>query len=159
MTGRYAVNTSVSVDKSRIEIEHILRRYGAEDFIFGSTRGKAMIRFEMNRRQVCFVLPLPEPKDKQFTHTEARNRQRTPEDAHAAWEQACRQKWRALSLAVKAKLEVVASGIATFDDEFMSYILLPGGMTVGDWMAPQIEEAYTSGRMPKLLPEAKALGQ
>ena len=34
----------------------------------------------------------------------------------------------------------------------MSNIVLPGGQTVGDFMKPQIEKAYISGDIPKLLP-------
>jgi hypothetical protein len=28
----------------------------------------------------------------------------------------------------------------------------PNGQTVGEWLKPQIEEAYANGRMPSLLP-------
>lgn len=68
------------------------------------------------------------------------------------WEQACRQRWRALLLVVKAKLEAIETGIATFDGEFMANIVLPGGGTVGDWMTPQIERAYLTGAVPAMLP-------
>ena len=34
----------------------------------------------------------------------------------------------------------------------MANIVLPGGQTVGDFMKPQIEQAYLSGAVPKLLP-------
>jgi hypothetical protein len=67
-------------------------------------------------------------------------------------EVARRQRWRALALAIKAKLEAVESGIATFEEEFMAYIVLPDGQTVGEFLSPQIEAAYSSGRMPPLLP-------
>ena len=64
-----------------------------------------------------------------------------------------RQKWRALALVIKAKLEAVESGIAVFEDEFMAYIVLPGGEeTVGDFMRPQIAEAYRIGAAPNMLP-------
>jgi hypothetical protein len=55
-------------------------------------------------------------------------------------------------LAVKAKLEVVESGISTFEDEFMPHIVLPSGQTVSEWMGPQITAAYLSGLMPPMLP-------
>ena len=34
----------------------------------------------------------------------------------------------------------------------MANIVLPGGQSVGDYMKPQIAQAYQSGKMPKLLP-------
>ena len=48
-----------------------------------------------------------------------------------------------------AKLEVVASGISTFETEFLGNIVLPDGGTVIEWLSPQIEEAYKSGLMPE----------
>ncbi len=68
------------------------------------------------------------------------------------WEQACRQKWRALYLVIKAKLEAVESGISCFEDEFLANIVLPDGSLVGNFMRPQIEQVYSSGNMPALLP-------
>jgi hypothetical protein len=64
---------------------------------------------------------------------------------------ACRQRWRALALVIKAKLEAVESGIATFDEEFMNWILLPNGQTVGDMIRPKIEQVYLTGELPPLL--------
>lgn len=58
-----------------------------------------------------------------------------------AWAQACRQKWRALNIVVKAKLEAVESGIAMFE-EFLAYIVLPNGLTVKDVVVPEIKKAY-----------------
>jgi hypothetical protein len=66
--------------------------------------------------------------------------------------QATRQRWRALALVIKAKLEVVESGISIFEDEFMANIVLPGGDTVGDFRRLQIAEAYRIGKAPDVLP-------
>jgi hypothetical protein len=67
-------------------------------------------------------------------------------------EQAVRQRWRALALVIKAKLEAFESGIETFEQAFLANILLPDGQTVGQWMVPQVEQAYLTGTMPGLLP-------
>ena len=72
--------------------------------------------------------------------------------AEAAHEQATRQRWRALALSIKAKLESVESGIEQFEEAFMAQIVLPNGKTVGEWVAPQIEASYKSGNMPPMLP-------
>lgn len=149
---RYAQDTSVSTDASRAEIEKTLRRYQADQFIYGWDSQAAMVGFRAFGRQVKFVLPLPDRRAREFTHTPERGLERSAGQAEAAWEQACRQRWRALALAIKAKLEAVESGIATFEDEFLAYVLLPNGQTVGEWTRPQLADAYDNGAMPALLP-------
>ena len=145
---RYAERTSVSVEKSRNEIESTLARYGAASFMYGWDGDGAMIAFVMEvaegKRQVRFHLPLPSRDDRRFTH-HSRGR-RTADAAEREWEQACRQRWRALSLVVKAKLEAVESGIADFESEFLAYIMLPDGETVGEWLGPQLAVAYDPDR-------------
>jgi hypothetical protein len=149
---RYAANTEVSVDKSKAEIERILSRYGADEFIYGWGKSGAMIGFRMNGKFIRFTLPLPDRNDREFTHTEYRGTRRTESAAAQAWEQACRQRWRALALVIKAKLEAVESGITTFEDEFLAHIMLPDGHRVGDFMKPQVEKAYSQGLMPRSFP-------
>jgi hypothetical protein len=67
-------------------------------------------------------------------------------------DQAIRQRWRALLLVIKAKLEAVQGGITEFDAEFLPHIVLPDGQTVGDWIIPQVNTAYELGEMPQALP-------
>ena len=49
------------------------------------------------------------------------------------------------------QVEAVESGITTLESESLANILLPGGGTIGEWLAPQIDEAYGTGRMPPML--------
>ncbi|MCP5353204.1 MAG: hypothetical protein H6926_08490 [Chromatiales bacterium] len=147
----YAEKTNVSTDRSRAEIERTLQRYGADQFMYGWESERAMVGFRMAGRQIRFLLPMPDRNDRRYTHTET-GRMRKESAAFSEWEQACRQRWRALSLVIKAKLEAVEAGIAIFEDEFMANIVLPNGRTVSDFMLPQIEAAYETGDMPKLLP-------
>lgn len=149
---RYAADTSVSAEKSRAEIEATLRRYGADSFGYGWEVDRAVVQFRMLDRQVRFVLDMPDRNDRAFTHTPERKTARTPAQAEAAWEQATRQRWRALNLVIKAKLEAVESGISEFEEEFLAHVVLPDGSTVGQWMRPQIETVYATGRMPSMLP-------
>jgi hypothetical protein len=109
-----------------------------------------MIGFEADDRQIRFVLPLPSRDDPEFTKT-PRGKQRIPAQAEKEYEQAVRQKWRALALAIKSKLESVESGIELFEDAFMAQIVIPGGETVGEWMRPQIDEAYRTRSLPSML--------
>jgi hypothetical protein len=152
MAGKYASETTVSAEKSRAEIERTLSRYGATKFMYGWQDESALIAFEMDGRRVQFVLPLPDRNADEFSKTPARRNRRSPTQALAAWEKTCRQKWRALALVIKAKLEAVESGITVFEDEFLAHIVLPDGTTVAQFMVPQIAKAYATGRMPALLP-------
>lgn len=149
---RYAESTSVSSDKSRAEIERTLARYGARSFMYGWDETRAILGFIANDRQVRFLLPMPDRDAREFTHTPERGLKRTPAQVEQAYEQAVRQRWRALALVIKAKLEAVEAGIVTFDEEFAMHFLLPNGQTVGEWVTPQIEAVYAAGTMPALLP-------
>jgi hypothetical protein len=148
---RYAADTSVSTDRSRAEIEATLRRYKADQFGYATNARGATVMFSMGGRHIRFVLPLPDPQAREFTHTPAKGLPRTSAEAERAWEQACRQRWRALALVIKAKLEAVTAGITTIEDEFLAHTVLPDGSTVGQWAKPQLEEAYRIGAMPQSL--------
>jgi hypothetical protein len=143
---KYAVKTDVSVAKSKAEIEDTLQRYGASGFMSGWMGDTAMIAFQVNDRQVKFLLPMPDKENREFTHS-PQGRVRTKEATHVAWEQGCRQRWRALSLAIKAKLEAVECGIVTFDQEFLAHIVGPNGRPIGETIIPQIN----AGTMPRLM--------
>lgn len=125
---------------------------GASSFMYGWQQGSAVVAFDMHDRRIRFDLPMPDRYAREFTHTPSRGEPRSPEQAAKAWGQACRQRWRALALVIKAKLEAVESGITEFESEFLAHICLPGGDTVGNWMRPQIARAYEIGALPPLLP-------
>lgn len=150
-TNRYAANTDVTADRSRGEIERILARYGASSFMYGWDAGRAVLAFTADGRQVRFVLPMPDRHDQAFTLTDT-GRERSGTAADKAYDQAIRQSWRALALVVKAKLEAVAAGIVTFDEEFLAHFVLPGGGTVAEHVIPRVEEAYETGQLGELLP-------
>jgi hypothetical protein len=145
----YAKDTQVSVDRSKGEIERILQRYGAEKFMQGWDQEKAVIAFTYEGRTIQMKLPLPDKAD--FALTPGRQWERKPEDALKHWEQACRQSWRALALMIKAKLAGVESGIATMENEFLAYTLLPSGETIGENTQEAITKMIKTGTMPKLL--------
>lgn len=94
-----------------------------------------------------------------YAATPARRNRRHADDALRAWEQACRQSWRALALVIKAKLEAVEAGISTVDDEFLAHVLLPNGATVGETLGPELDAAAVEGRMPSLIPGLRSLEQ
>jgi len=146
----------VSVEKSKIELERTLRRYDAEKFVSGWEEGRAVVEFQMTGRRVRFFLPLPSKRDPDITHSYGGRHERAPKEIEKAWEQACRQRWRALNLALKAKLEAVESGITSFEEEFLAHFVMPNGRTVGEWAVPAVTKAISSGTMPPLLPASTA---
>lgn len=139
---RYAANTKVPVERSKVEIERTLKRYDIEEFFYGTSPRGDGIGFKYNGRTIKFGIPLPKRKD--FRDTGG---------GEADYKRAIRQQWRILLLALKAKLELVDAGLTTFEDEFLAQTCLQGGQTVSDALRPQIEKMLETGEMPKLLPD------
>jgi len=163
----YAAGTTVAPEKSKAEIEGLLRRYGADQFVSGWSNREAMIGFRAKDRFVRFVLPIPDAESDAFWLPSSREHAKTyatrqgvsrywrlPARARELYEAEVRRLWRALALVIKAKLEAVESGITSFEHEFMAHIVMPDGRTVGQHVSPGIEEAYRTGRVPRLLPAA-----
>lgn len=146
----YAETTTVSVSKTKADIETMIQNAGADQFVSGFKDNMAIIGFTLSNRQIRFVLPLPLKSD--FEFTPGHRKRQNADVINKAWAQACRSKWRSLYLIIKAKLEAVESGISTVEREFFYDIVLPDGQTIGQFMAPQIEEAYETGQMPPMLP-------
>lgn len=135
-----------------MEIERTLTRYGADQFGYGWTELGATVLFRAKGRHVRFILPMPDRTLREFTHTKHSSPQLRSIDAqNAAYEQATRQRWRALALCIKAKLEAVEAGITEFEDEFLAQIIMPDGQTISQHIRPQVQTAYETGRMPALL--------
>lgn len=147
--GVYAEGTEVPAERSKAEIERTLIRYGAQQFASGWRIDAAMIGFIMHNRQIRFVLPIRAKEE--FKLTPAGRRRTYQSDIDNAWAQDTRQRWRALALAIKAKLEAVESGITSFEEEFLAHIVLPDGKTYGEFAIPQIASAYEHKKMPPLL--------
>lgn len=147
--GKYAKDTTVSVERTIEEIRTTLKRYGAIKLATFEDEARAAIAFEMRQRQVKFVMPLPKRADYKYT-TGGRHGNAGTLNPNA-YDQALRQRWRQLLLCIKAKLESVEVGIETFDEAFMAQIVLPSGKTMAEWAVPQIEIAYEKNVMPPLL--------
>lgn len=151
MRGQYATDTSVSVEKSRAEIESVLRKYGCDEFGYVTRPAMAMISFcltssEDKRLRIQMKLPLPPMKDFETVKgAYGKVLSRSPELQARMWEQACRSLWRALLLVIKAKLEAVTVGISTIEREFLADIVLPGGGTVGDSVMAQLPHLPSDG--------------
>jgi hypothetical protein len=146
--GVYAKETEVSPEKSRGEIERTLGRYGATDFGYAVTGDRAQIAFRIGTNTVRMRLAFPPVEDFARTPT-GRARDRTA--AASEREKAIRQRWRALALVVKAKLEAIEAGIATFEEEWFAYLVLPDGSTVFEQASEHYRTAIASGRSVPML--------
>jgi hypothetical protein len=154
---RYAAETTVPSEKSKAEIEATLIRYKASAFTSGwdEEQGAAFIAFRINRLPIKFILPIPPRDAKRFQYRTVRKQsvRATEAQAERAWDQEVRQRWRALLLVVKAKLEAVECNISTIEHEFLAHIVLPGDVTLGEWLDKSGHfEAIRGGQNPLALP-------
>lgn len=125
----YAKRTVVPVERSRGQITTLLERHKASRIMVGYDEECAVVGFLLANTVIRFTVRLP-PR---------------------ASEQRTRQRWRALLLALKAKLECVESGIETFEEAFLSHIVVPGtGRTVGDDLIPRLAEMTSDRGLPQL---------
>lgn len=139
----YAQTTRVPVTQSRAEIERLLERHKAMQYGTAVDYGtrQARVQFRLHDRIVRFVIALPDPK-------KLGNGSRL--------EQAERQRWRALLLVIKAKLESVENAIETFEQAFLANVVMPDDRTVAEILHPVIASAYKDGKMPpQLLPPGR----
>jgi len=134
MTGRrFAEDTRVPVDRTKQELERLLRQHGAEGYASGWDPSQDRVEFLWRGKQIRFVLP------RDTTLSAARR------------EQAERQRWRALLLVVRAKLEAVRAGIAVFEQEFLGFIVVPDtNQTIYEHAAPRLQAGEFSAS--RLLP-------
>ncbi len=150
--GRFAIETNVPVEKSKAEIETLVKRYGATEFTSGWKQESSMIGFRLKELFVRFELPLPNRADKRFSRTDGKSgRKLTPSAGDRKYEQEVRQRGRALTLVVKAKLEAVDVGISTIEQEFLAFIVLPSDLTIGDYMMEHALPQIRLGRNPLAL--------
>lgn len=150
---RYAEGTNVSSMQSRLEIERSILRFGAKNFATFQSDEHAAIMFEIKGRRVKFELALPSRKDAGIaTYMNGSVTFRRTESAiEDRYEQAIRERWRALALLIKAKLAAVDAGITTVEDELLAQTIVPtaeGAATVSQVMQEQITQAYERGMVP-----------
>lgn len=136
----YAKDTSVPVERSKAEIEKLVRKYGADQFQAGWDLTGARVGFKLKDRYVSFRLPIPLSQKDTFV----RGRLVTGVSQEKT-DQLTRSRWRALLLVIKAKLEAVECGISDFETEFLGNIVVGGGKTVADLVKPGLAETYARG--------------
>ena len=147
MSTTYAADTSVPASRSREEVARLLVRYGVSDFATGVVGDDAVVAFVMRQRHVKITVPMT--RREEFKDYRARNGRVV--SGEREYEQATRSRWRSLVLILKAKLEAVASGVVTFEQEFGMHLVLPDGRTVAEHVVPEIRWAYENNQAPPML--------
>lgn len=158
---RYARSTKVEVERTQGQIKKLLDSYGATASGLVENAQVAQIVFEIADRRVRMAIPKPTLDDEaiRMVNTGIRGKQeRTPTQAMQALNGELRRLWRAVLMIVRAKLEAVAGGVSTIEDEFLPHIVMPDGRTVKEHAAPWIEDAYKSGTVRPLIGVRPARG-
>lgn len=139
----YAEGTTVDQYRTQAEIRKTLAKYKATGFAIGEAFNKATVMFEMNNRRIRFAFQIPIKGQYRDGRNNIASQKRVDQEV--------RRLWRCLLLSIKSKLESVDSKISTFEEEFLSHIVLPNGQTMGDVAIPQIKQSYEDKKMPPLL--------
>lgn len=153
----YAAGTKTSIEASESQIKKMLQKEGAERIALLEERDRAIVAFELKERSIRFNLPLPSKSEKRFAmywvNQHGALAQRSESAAADLWVQACRERWRALHLCIKAKLESIAQNIETFDEAFLAHVVMPDGYTVGEHTIQEMR-AQLAGKplRPLLMP-------
>lgn len=162
----YAENTSVSVEKSRAEIEKLLRKFWNADNMANNNKYPPMrfqyytdeigaeITFTLRDKTIRISLPLPDLNAKQFKEKingYGKVVKIDPNKSYTIWEQECRVRWRALALSIKSTLTDIETGIKTFEVAFLAYFMMQDGKTIGEHIIPKLDEAI--GNTKLLLPQ------
>lgn len=127
---RYAETTSVPVARSQETLNRLLDTMGATGVMIGRRLPRVIVAFELQNRAIRFEMIIPDGKNQ-------------------AQEE--RRSWRALLLIIKAKFEAQASGVTTFEHEFMPYFVMKNNLTLAQNILPQLQDPNQSGSTLKLL--------
>lgn len=153
MAGKYAINTETSVDTSKTQISRLLSRYGATTTSINETQQFALVAAEIHGIQIRIRLQFPSKNDPEITMTPTM-KFRSKAGIEKEYQKAMRSTWRALFMILHSRLEEIERGISTVQQAFMPWIMLPDNSIVEDHVLPTIETAYSTGRVPSLLPES-----
>jgi hypothetical protein len=153
----YAKQTAVPVERSKREIEQMLYKHGARNFLTGTFQGRAVVAFELNTWRVQFEVALPAEETFQTVVRRGRKVKATELQAQTAREQAEKERWRALALAIKARLISIETGIETWQEAFLAHVVVPGdGRRFSTRAIPALQQGYAEGDLPPLLPSGAA---
>jgi hypothetical protein len=159
----YASGTTVPVERSRAEIDTVLAKAGASSvgILNDSEKGIAVVAFALHGARFRIEVPLPTDADALPRARKIRGWQWRTQSAKDDWvraerDQLTRERWRAVLLLIKSKLEIVRIGLSSFEREFLADMVLPDGRTAAETIGPYMRDLLTNGyTAPLALPEAR----
>lgn len=148
----YAAKTEVPVERSRLNIEKMLTKFGATGFGSAWQEGREMLFFACRGLHIRFTF---EPIDPSEYERRSNGNPRGKASTEAAVAQAHRTRWRELELLLKAKLVAIECGIRTFEEEFLPDVVMANQQRASEWMLPQLQLTAFAQKMPPMLPGYK----
>lgn len=136
----FARGTDVPVSRTRGHIEELLTQWqaGTIGIVTEGAPPRATVMFTIpngaivgRSAQWAVRMRVPLPTAEEFKKL---GKERSAKRA----EQAVRERWRALYLALKAKLVSVQTGVETFEEAFLPHLVLKGGSTVWESVRGQL---------------------
>jgi hypothetical protein len=157
----YAKGTTVDVSKSRAEIDHVLVKNGASSvgILNDSDKAVAVVAFTIRGAKFRLEIPMPlmaevekVPRPRQWSYWD--------ETRRSAWKrselsQLERERWRAVLLLIKSKLEIVRIGLSSVEREFMADLVLPSGQRAEAFFAEAIRRGLEGGDASPMLGEGE----
>ena len=137
----FAKGTNVSVERSRAELDDLLKKHGASSRVIGEDdeAHRAVVGFSLKGAKYRLNIPLPAVAAVPYSKATPSAYERPRRGA----QQAQRERWRLVILLVKAKLEAVRLGLSTANREFMADLVTDDGRT--------LEEVLNEGGLTRLL--------
>jgi hypothetical protein len=126
------------VSRSKRHIEELLDRYGCDAFACGWDRTTRIDTVQFAHQGLRFALSICEPED----------------DPSG---QKLRARWRTLLLVIQAKLAAADSGLSTFEQEFLSCLVRPDGLTLGAALIPNLRSLAEGAPLDRLLTQQPSI--
>jgi hypothetical protein len=152
--GRYASGSIVSEGRSKEEIEKLLVRFGADQFMSGwdKEHSRVMIGFRFDGRAYRIQIAMLDRDDETITHTPT-GYERAKGTADKEFSKETRRRWRVLAAYIKALVVGVEENVLRWEEALLPYAILETGQTVAEVMLPRMDAAMESGQLSvKLLP-------
>lgn len=144
----YAAGTTVTVEKSRAQIEALLKRQGARKVASVWEETYSAVLFEHGQRcyRIGLAMPRPTPAQRHLPPARVERELRAVE----------RQRWRVLLLVVKAKVTAIAEGVSSVEEAFLGDTIVQDGRTLAEHDAAGALSLAHEGRALKLPPPRAA---
>lgn len=123
---KYAKGTTVSISRSVMEINRILKRYDVKEFQIVQGHSRGGVQFTYDKLPISMVVDIP-PKES---------------DAEK------RRLWRVLVLHLKSALELDDIRLGNVRP-ILNYVALGGGRVMADLVADEVKVAVETGKTPK----------